>query len=219
MRKSGRYDTSKLVEAQFEPGSRGRVLKNLIGVKGIREMEEAESEALTTTTDKLLGMYDKDYQFKENDIKFLHKLWLGGIYKWAGSYRLVNVSKEDLTFAAAKQIPLLMVEFEKGPLRRHTPCNFKTQKRIIQALSEVHIEFVLIHPFREGNGRVARILSTLMAAQAGLPILDFIDITGKKREEYFSAINRGLNRDYKPMEEIFSCIIERSLQAKTGGRI
>ncbi len=35
---------------------------------------------------------------------------------------------------------------------------------------EVHEELVLIHPFREGNGRVARLLSTLMAFQAGLPM-------------------------------------------------
>ncbi|TAK86063.1 MAG: hypothetical protein EPO20_09750 [Betaproteobacteria bacterium] len=31
------------------------------------------------------------------------------------------------------------------------------------ALAETHVELVLIHPFREGNGRIARALSTLMA--------------------------------------------------------
>ena len=116
-------------------------------------MEEIESEALQKTLDKLLGIYDKEHRFKESDIKRMHKLWLGEIYEWAGKYRRVNVSKGDFPFAAAKQIPLLMAEFEKGPLCKHTPCNFKTQKRTIQALSEVHVEFVLIHPFREGNGQ------------------------------------------------------------------
>jgi len=218
MKKAGRYDVSYLLEAQFEPGSRGRVLKNKLGIKRKRDIEEIESEALQKTLDKLLGIYDKEHRFKESDIKRMHKLWLGEIYEWAGKYRRVNVSKGDFPFAAAKQIPLLMAEFEKGPLRKHTPCNFKTQKRIIQALSEVHVEFVLIHPFREGNGRVARILSTLMAAQAGLPVLDFTDITGRKKKGYFSAINRGLSKDYNPMEEIFSRIIERTLNAKSGGR-
>ena len=45
MKKSGRYDTFGLVEAQFEPGSKGRVLKNLLGVKSRRKMNEAESQA------------------------------------------------------------------------------------------------------------------------------------------------------------------------------
>jgi hypothetical protein len=33
MKKSGRYDTTGLIEAQFELGSRGRVLKNFLGIK------------------------------------------------------------------------------------------------------------------------------------------------------------------------------------------
>jgi len=43
-------------------------------------------------------------------------------------------------------------------------------------MAVVHVELVLIHPFRDGNGRVARILSILMGLQAGLPALDFGDI-------------------------------------------
>ncbi len=210
MKKSGRYDTSKLVEVQFEPGSQGRVLKNLLGIKRKREMDEVESISLKIALDKLPDSYDENHRFIESDIKQMHKQWLGKIYDWAGKYRQVNVSKGNFSFAVARQVPGLMSDFEKSSLRKHTPCNFKYMKRIIQALAEVHVEFVLIHPFREGNGRLARIISTLMAAQARLPVLDFTDITGRKRKDYFNAINRGLEMDYKPMERIFSRIIERT---------
>ena len=215
MKISDRYDTSSLPEAQFEQGSRGRVLKNLLGIKRKREMDEVESVALKTAIDKLLNMYDENHRFTAADIKTMHKVWLGEIYEWAGEYRQVNLSKEDFPFAAAKQIPKLMNEIEKGPLSKHTPCNFKSLERVIQALAEVHIELILIHPFREGNGRVARILSTLMAFQAGLPMLNFRDITDKKRKEYFDAINSGLSRNYEPMERLFKKIIERSIKAKS----
>jgi len=210
MKKSVKYDTSGLIEAQFEPGSHGRVLKNRLGIKGRKEMDEAESVALAVATDKILRMYDADHRFTAEDITTMHKTWLGGIYGWAGKYRQVNVSKGDFPFAAAKHIPFLMAEFEKVQLRKHTPCNFKSLERVIQALAEVHVELILIHPFREWNGRVARILSTIMASQAGLPILNFKDITSKKRKEYFEAINDGLSRDYKPMERLFEKIIEES---------
>jgi len=219
MKKSGRYDTSGLVEAQFEQGSRGRVLKNLLGIKRKRDMDEAETKALKFATDKLLGIYSKNHRFTEADIRKMHRVWLGGIYIWAGQYRQVNVSKDDFPFATAKQIPFLMAEFEKGPLFRHTPCNFKSLERIVHALAEVHVELILIHPFREGNGRAARLLSTIMASQARLPILDFTGITGRKRKEYFSAISSGLKKDYKPMEKIFSRIIKRTLKIKSGERI
>lgn len=54
MKKSDRYDTSSLIEAQFEPGSRGRVLKNKLGIKRKKEVDEAESVALAVATDKIL---------------------------------------------------------------------------------------------------------------------------------------------------------------------
>ena len=48
-------------------------------------------------------------------------------------------------------------------------------RRRVQALALTHAEFVLIHPFREGSGRLVRLLSTLMAVQASLPALDYME--------------------------------------------
>ena len=70
---------------------------------------------------------------------------------------------------------------------------------------------MLIHPFREGNGRLARIFSTLMALQAGLPLLDFGLIAGVKKEAYFAAIQAGMDKNYQLMEKLFADIIERSV--------
>jgi cell filamentation protein len=44
MKKGGHYDASGLIEAQFEPGSHGRVLKNLSGIKSKREMDQVEAQ-------------------------------------------------------------------------------------------------------------------------------------------------------------------------------
>lgn len=41
-----RYDTEQLTEAQFEHGSRGRVLKNFIGIRSKRVMDEMEATKL-----------------------------------------------------------------------------------------------------------------------------------------------------------------------------
>src|SRR4030065_1030025 len=113
MKDSGRYKTAGLPEAQVEPGSRKLVLKNLLGIKIEQEMDRAETEALQIAIDKFLAMYDRKHRFTERDIKKMHKIWLGKIYEWAGEYRQVNVSKDDFPFAAAKQIPALMAQFEK----------------------------------------------------------------------------------------------------------
>ena len=76
----------------------------------------------------------------------------------------------------------------------------------------VHTELVLIHPYREGNGRITRLLATLMATQAGLPLLDFSQIKGKKKEDYFAAVRAGMNKDYTLMVSIFDMVIRKTMK-------
>lgn len=210
MTPDNRYDVSELPEAQFEPGSGDQVLRNRLGITSKQAMDDAEAEALERATDRFIATLNATHRFTAADICEIHRVWLGDIYEWAGRYRQVNVSKGEFPFAAAARVPALMIEFEQRPLRRNTPCNFSSKGEVARALAEVHTELVLIHPFREGNGRVARLLSSLMALQAGLPLLDFRGIVGGKKDAYFSAVRAGLDRNYEPMGRIFAEIIERS---------
>jgi cell filamentation protein len=206
-----RYNVSGLPEAQFEPGSNEQVLKNRHGIVSTRDMDDTETKALEQAMDTLIRQYDLAHRFTASDICECHRTWLGDIYEWAGHYRQVNVSKGDFPFAASMYIFALMEQFEQGVLRRSTPCNFGDRAEVVHALAETHVELVLIHPFRDGNGRLARVLSTLMALQAGLPLLDFSMIVGDKKKEYFAAVQAGLDKNYRPMESLFAEIIERSL--------
>lgn len=211
MKKDGRYDVSGLPEARFESGSDEQVLRNRLGIKSPKEMDDIETRALERTMVELIGKYDAEHRFTATDIREMHKCWLGEIYEWAGEYRQVNVSKGEFPFAAAARVPGLMPEFEKGVLACYTPCNFKDKVDITRALAETHVELVLIHPFREGNGRIARMLSILMALQAGLPLLNFSPIAEEKKQEYFAAVQAGLDKNYASMERLFAEIIEQSL--------
>lgn len=213
MKKGGRYDVSELIEAQFEPGSRGRVLRNRLGINRIREMNRVETVALQSATDGFFRRFDEEHCFTAEDIRDMHRIWLGEIYQWAGEYRSVNVSKGDFMFAVAARIPALMLEFQRSVLARRTPCRSPDRQEVATALAEVHVELLLIHPFREGNGRIARACATLMAAQAGLPQLDFSLLAGRRRNEYFAAVQAGMDRNYRPMAAIFAQLIEKSLGA------
>lgn len=199
-------------EAEFEPGSRGRVLRNLLGIRSSREMARAESDALLVAQEHLIERFAEDHCFSATDIRAMHRIWLGDIYPWAGEYRSVNMAKGNLQFAAASQIPRLMQAFEQQELAAYTPCRFECQQQVALSLAVVHLELVLIHPFREGNGRCARLLSLLMGLQAGLPPLDFGALAGRGKPAYFAAIQAGLDRDYAPMTVLFSASIRRTLK-------
>jgi len=211
--RGGRY-RAEGPEAECEPGSRGRILRNRLGIRSVREMAQRESEALIGATQRLIDDTRVDQQFTAADVRRMHRLWLGEIYVWAGEYRQVNMGKGDFMFAAAGQVPRLMHELERAAMREFTPCGFAGVEEQAHALAVVHAELILIHPFREGNGRCSRLLATLMGLQAGLPALDFGGIRGKTKQRYIAAVHAALSRDYQPMAGIFRGVIARTLRAQ-----
>ena len=66
----------------------------------------------------------------------------------------------------------------------------------------VNVELILIHPFREGNGRIARLLCDVMAFQAEIGPLDYTE-WDRSPGEYFAAIQAGHGRDLEPMQQLF----------------
>ena len=95
-------------------------------------------------------------------------------------------------------------------MRRHTPCREANDADVARALAEVHAELILVHPFREGNGRLARVLALLMALQAGLPPLDFSPLSGRGKHAYIAGIHAAMGHDYTALAAMFARVIERS---------
>ena len=211
MTSPGRYDTANLTEDQYEPGSDGTVLKNLRRITSPEEMEIVETEELWRAQEYLLNVVEQDQGFTTHNIFDIHRMWLETVYAWAGKERQVNISKDGFNFAMAHTLTNLMAEFEQKQLSRYTPCQFSDHNEVAQALAEVHVELMLIHPFREGNGRLGRLFATIMALQAGLPLLDFSELAGERKTEYFAAIRAGMDRNYRPMGELFHAMIKKNL--------
>ncbi len=207
----GRYQAHG-PQAEFEPGSGGRVLRNRLGIKRVREMEQAESEALLAVQEWAVAHFSAEHRFTAEDICLLHRQWLGNIYEWAGGYRQVNAGKGGFMFAPAGQIERLMADFSQNELSILTPCAGMDEPQLIAALARTHAELVIIHPFREGNGRCARLLSWLMALQAGCPALDFTPLAGRGKAAYVAAIQQAVGGDYAPIEECFRRVIRRTLR-------
>ncbi|HEY8907221.1 MAG TPA: Fic family protein [Rhodoferax sp.] len=204
-----RYDATG-VQSETEPGSRGRVLRNLLGIKRIGDMNEAESQALLLAQAQAVDLYSDDQRFAAQDICDLHRLWLAPIYVWAGEYRSVNIGKAGFQFAHAPLIQGLMAELERGVLSECTPCRPSTDASAARSLAMVHAELILIHPFRDGNGRVARLLALLMGLQAGLPPLDFSSIDGANKDAYILGIHAAMGRNYDPLIEMFERVISQT---------
>ena len=202
-------------DEDFEPDSNNEVLKNYLEIKTIDRMSALEEQELKRTELELLKIFDANHSFTAEDICNIHELWLGDIYPSAGKYRTVNMSKEGFPFAAPSRIESSMKEFEKKYLAKYTPCHCTDFKELANALGVIHIELIVIHPFREGNGRTARLLADLMVMQANKPPLNFTAIDQTENEQgfkqYILAIHAGVSGNYEPIEKVFRALLEQSI--------
>lgn len=195
-----RYDTRGNREAEFQPGSDGRVLANKLDITDPEEMDREELGLLNDLYEYVTNTVEEDQRLSMAEVCEWHRKWLGELYEWAGRTRTLNLSKGNFLFAAADRIPDLLVKLDRD-LGCCTPCNTMTEEEVVEAIAYIHVEFILVHPFREGNGRIARLLATVMALQAGMPELDFSS-WHESREHYFTAIQQGMAGDYGPMQEL-----------------
>lgn len=194
---TNRYQVSG-TQGEFQSGSDHLVLANKLGITSLDDMNELELGLLTQLYEDVLVNALPERQLTVADLKTWHHRWLGNVYAWAGQERTVNLSKGDFMFAAAPQIARLLAEFERTCLVKWTPCHDMTTDTLAQAMAVTHVELILIHPFREGNGRLARLLVDVMAVQSGREPLDYSAWEAHKAE-YFAAIQQGMAGNYSPM--------------------
>lgn len=206
-----RYSTSPGIEGEYEPGSRARVLKNKRGIRKKSEMDLAELNAFIDVQNRYLDIIEDSTVFTANTIREMHRDWLGGIYEWAGNYRTVEMSKGGFAWPPAYLVPDNMERFESNVLAKLTPLKPCPIEEAAHKLAVVHAELLLIHPFREGNGRLARWLADLMALQAEFPLPDY-KLTGKgsktTENRYIDAVTKGYERDYEGLETFFREALE-----------
>lgn len=175
-------------------------MANKLGITDQESLDEAEAELLLKLYEEVFDSLAEYQPLDTTLLKHWHHRWLGSLYDWAGEERQVNLEKDGFPFAAAAQLPYLLRELDDKWLSRLTPCKGMEPEEAIQAIAQVHVELILVHPFREGNGRISRLLADAMAYQAGLGLLDYDDWRNNK-DAYIQAIHAGLAGDYAPMVE------------------
>ena len=183
----------------------GEFFPNLLNLSSRDEIDKAEFEGFLLAELSLTEELNSRTKFNIKYIKRIHKLSLGHLYSFAGKFRTVNMSKGGFLFPAAKFISQNMDNFENEILLS-LPTKYESNQVLIKDIAKVHGEFLFIHPFREGNGRTARVLANLMVRKQGFKGLNFEKITEKVFPEYVIAVQSVADKNYEPMERIVELI-------------
>jgi len=198
-------------EAECEPGSHRRVLRNKLGLKRKSDADRAEYAALVQAQAHYYEVViTPSTRITSSLLRRMHRDWLGSIYQWAGQYRSVELEKGGFVWPSSYIVPDNMARFEKEVLATHTPCKPAELGKVCLSVAVVHADFLYIHPFREGNGRLARWLADIMVTQAGcpLPAYHFAGPGSRRvREDYLAAVRSGYDQRYEALARFFETAI------------
>ena len=163
--------------------------------KPLKDHEEVVGHA--RAIDLVYDIIRRKSDLTENDLFDLHKAIqterIFDVYKPVGAWKVepnstVIISGDTQTifeYAAPKDVPELMQSwltmFQKT-------CKDSTANKdaALTAYVYLHVSFVGIHPFWDGNGRMARLVADIPVIMAGYPP---IIIPGERRQEYIEALS------------------------------
>jgi Fic family protein len=134
---------------------------------------------------------DEEFSYSSQVLKSLHFMMASYDLRnrpgrWRpGSVYVRNDETAQIVYEGAEidQVPSLMEELS-------TQLNGPCHERVVQA-AMAHLNLVMIHPFRDGNGRMARCLQSLVLARGGVLAPVFMSIEeylGRNTQTYYDVL-------------------------------
>ena len=157
-------------------------LENKLGLTSIAELDREEEriskkKAAQLFDRKLLESFDVG---TFAGLAAIHKYLFEGIYDFSGELRTVNIAKGNFRFAPLMYLQAALENIDKMP-----QSNF-------DEIVEKYVEMNIAHPFREGNGRSARIwLDHILKNEIG----KVVDWSKVDKEDYLLAMERSPIKD------------------------
>ena len=184
------YNSNAIEGNTLSEGDTSFIIENGLTVQGKSLAEHNQVIGHIKALDLIYGMLEKD-TIKEEDLFLLHKAIQteividyerpNGAYKVIPNGRWIKVNGKDEHFyyPHPEDIKQLMNLWFKEHGNISQKINSKDEA--IQIYTDMHTNFVAIHPFYDGNGRIARLVANLPLLKNGyLPII----VDSQSKEEY-----------------------------------
>ncbi|MDT3701306.1 MAG: Fic family protein [Thermincola sp.] len=153
------------------------VLINKLGIEDAEKLHIAEREITSLRIANAKISIIKG-EFDLLHLKKIHKYIFGDIYEWAGEIRWVNIAKGNM-FCSYEYIEANAVLLFNR-LRRENYLKDAAREEIPLRLAYYLSEINVLHPFREGNGRVQRLFIEYLAENAGYRGNTSVAVIGRK---------------------------------------
>ena len=216
---STRIEGSKLSDREVE-----RLLSNL-EIKSFANRDEQEVAGYAELMNLVFSSW-RDIPFTENHIKQLHQIllrysekdtWHRGNYKTNSN----SVAAFDETGAQIGIVFQTATPFDTPRLMTELMAWVNQERETarlhpLQIIALCVVVFLEIHPFQDGNGRLSRVLTTLLLLQAGytyVPYSSLESVVEQSKEAYYLALRQtqGTIRTESPNWQPWLVFFLRSL--------
>lgn len=149
--------------------------------------------------------FDKTYKITEGNIKSIHGMIMNGIISDAGQYRTDERIVRGAGFTPPPPYEIRPSMKKLIGLINNNPDELTP----IELASQVHYDFAWIHPFSDGNGRMARLLLNFVLLRNRYPFTVIQDV---ERKTYLHTLRRmDVEGDIDPFTMYVARCVEQTL--------
>lgn len=179
---------------------------NLLGITDKDQLNEQEALGVATVERYLLEELDYPVALSVALLQDLHRRAFGQLYDWAGQWRRTVPNVGAYLPPAAERVPLLLYEWADEVRHRQQllPAGC-APAQLAALLAYAHHRLVAIHPFTNGNGRTARLVTDLLAYNHGYQaVVLYQREQGAARTQYLAAIRQADAYDLRGLQQLIS---------------
>lgn len=210
------YNSNAIEGNTINLGDTAFVIEHGLTVKGKSLKEHHEVIGHAKAIDIIYTILDKD-ELQANDIFILHKAIITefivdteapmGAYKVVenGRYVRINEKATYVPYPHPEDIDHLMgLWFESFSIFK----KLHSFDECVELYTDMHLAFASIHPFFDGNGRLARLLANIPLLKNGyLPLI----VSNEDRQEYIELLS-SYNLEAKVLDKNSTNLIEKNEQ-------
>lgn len=174
---------------------------NILGITDLNELNAQEALGIIRAEDAILDL-PLDFVFDVKLVLDIHITAFGHLYEWAGKWRTegtnIGIDKE--------KVPYAMIEYcdQVNWLKN----NIKNEDDLIHCLFYTHHRCTFIHPFNNGNGRTARLLTDMIAKMNGYQNINlYVRVESEAKAKYKAALRAADQYD----ETLLKAMIKEGL--------
>ncbi len=172
-----------------------------IGGKPLKDHIEARNDA--EAFDLMMELVNSKKKISQEIIQQIHEFVMKGILTNPGQYRTENVRITGVKIKPPSYLKIVKLMDE------YIQNIEKLKLQTIKKAAFIHHEFVRIHPFIDGNGRVARLLTNFYLMKNGYPA---IVIQKEDRKKYYKTLNKADQGNLSDFANFIARSINESIQ-------